>query len=183
MPKITVRQSAVDKFISSIAAKFSDYLHNKQKKLKTFSYLTEDRAKDIFILELNEKITGAISGNKRYGWIFYFNAINDLSILYRLDNIISSFFLRLEDFNRTSPDNLKKLSRAYYKTKDYRKINSEYIHNYNLYLNTNSKLLFLEKRGLLDPKGSYSDLYINKLFEKIKLINLSQLEKDDANIY
>ncbi len=31
LPKITVRQSTIDKFISSIAAKFSDYLHNKQK--------------------------------------------------------------------------------------------------------------------------------------------------------
>jgi len=183
LPRITVKQSSIDKFINSIAAKFSDYLHNGKQKLKNFSYLTKDRAKEIFIIELNEKITGAISENKRYGWIFYFNAINDLSILYRLDHIISNFFTRLEDFSRTPPENLKKLSRAYYEVKHYRKMNNGYIHNYNIYQNTQSKLMFLEKRGHTDPKKNHSDLEINRLFSKIKSRNLSQLEKDDANIY
>ena len=79
LPKITVRQSTIDKFIASIAAKFSDYIHNKKKRLRDKDYLNEDKLKEVFLIELNEKITGAISEKKRYGWIFYFHAINDMS--------------------------------------------------------------------------------------------------------
>ncbi len=182
LPKITVRQSTIDKFIDSIAAKFSNYVDNKTQKLKNIGYLTEDKFKEIFILELNEKITGAISENKRYGLIFYFNAINDVSILYKIDSIICNFFKRIEDFNRTPPENLKKLSKAYYQVKDHRKIKSGYIHNYNRYQDTNSQRNFLIERGWLEPNKSYSELDINKLFQKIRSRNLSQLEKDHANM-
>lgn len=71
-------------------------------------FLRLEKLKEILIADLNEKITGAISENRRYGWIFYFNAINDMSVLYKIDSIIASFFKRLEDFGRIPPPNLKK---------------------------------------------------------------------------
>jgi len=183
LPKITVRQSTIDKFIASIAAKFSNYRHNRQKILKNKSYLTEDKLKEVFLIELNEKITGAISNKKRYGWIFYFHAINDMSLLHQIDGIISRFFKRLDDFNNTAPDELKKLSRAYYEVQDSRRINSGYIHNYNQYQNISSQRIFLDQRGYIDPHKNYSDLEIKKMYQRVKSRNLSQLEKDDANIY
>ncbi len=184
LPKITVRQSSIDKFIASIAAKFSDYAHNKQKKLKQKTYLTEERLKEIFLIELNEKITGAISKNKRYGWIFYFHAITDLSVLYKIDNIICNFFKRLPDFKQTAPTELKKLSRAYYEVKDIRKINSGYIHNYNQYKDELQKQSFLVQRGFIEPSKNYSNAdEIDRLYQQARNIYLSQLEKDNANIY
>lgn len=103
LPKVTVKQSTVDNFILSISAKFSSYIHSKNNKLKKYKYLTEEKLKEIFVSDLNEKITGAINENRRYGWIFYFGAINDLTILYNIDNIIKNLFSRLEDFNRVAP--------------------------------------------------------------------------------
>ena len=183
LPKIIVRQSTIDKFIASIAAKFSDYIHNKSKRLKDKDYLNEDKLKEVFLIELNEKITGAISGKKRYGWIFYFHAINDLSLLHKTDAIISNFFKRLDDFNNTAPTKLKKLSRAYYEVKDSRRINNGYIHDYNQYQDISSQRSFLDQRGYIDPKKDYSDSDIKKMYQRVKSRNLSQLEKDDANMY
>lgn len=184
LPKITVRQSTIDKFIVSIAAKFSDYIHNKQKRLDDKDYLNKDKLKEVFLIELNEKITGAISDTKRYGWIFYFHAVNDRSLLHKIDAIVSNFFKRLDDFNNTAPNNLKKISRAYYEVKDPRRINSGYIHNYNQYQDRFSQESFLIQRGHIDPNNNnYSDSYIKKIYQRVRSGYLSQLEKDDANIY
>jgi hypothetical protein len=181
LPKVTVRQSTIEKFIHSIAAKFSNYIYNKQYKLRKYKYLNKENLKEIFILDLNEKITGAISENRRYGWIFYFSAINDMAILYRIDNIIAKFFSRLKDFGGVPPANLKKLSRAFYEAK-YNPTGG-YIHNYNVYNAVKQKRDFLAQRGRLIPEKPYSEEEINELYESVRRRNLSELEKDDAHLY
>lgn len=140
-----------------------------------------EKLKEIFIADLNEKITGSISENRRYGWIFYFNAINDISVLYRIDNIIASLFKRLEDFGRVPPPNLKKISRAFYEAK-CNPIGG-YIHNYNNYKTIQQKTDFLRKRGKLQRDKEYSEKEINELYESTKQKNLSELERDDAICY
>ncbi|NJM23889.1 MAG: RNA-directed DNA polymerase, partial [Richelia sp. SM1_7_0] len=85
LPKITVRTSTIEKYIHSIAAKFSNYIHNREKKLSTLKKRNRglkpnqlvEKLKEIFIEELNEKITGAINEKENMDWIFYFNTIND----------------------------------------------------------------------------------------------------------
>jgi len=180
IPQITIKQSNIDKFIDSIAAKFSDYLYNKDNKLRIHKYLNESLLKEVFILELNEKITGAISDNRRYGWLFYFNAINDLSLLYKLDKIIIQMFERLSEFNQEAPQNLKKLSKAFYEAKY--NTQSDYIHNYNEYKTIQDKICFLKARGKLDPDKQYTEDQINELYEKTKARYLAKLDKDDAMI-
>lgn len=181
LPLITVKESSVEKFLLSITAKFTDYMHNREKRLKDKTYLDSEKIKQTFINILNEKITGAISDNRRYGWIFYFNAINDLSLLYKMDKIIASLFGRLTDFDRKAPANLKKLSKTYYQSK-YNPLNG-YIHNYDNYKTYNQKIEFLSAWGMIDPQKSYSEKEIDTLYEKTKRKNLSELEKDDAFIY
>jgi RNA-directed DNA polymerase len=116
-PAVTVREATIERLLHSIAAKFSDYTHNKTRRLERFKYLTPQRVADIFLMELNERITGAVSGRKRYGWIAYFNQITDLKLLHRLDHAIDGMFRRLPDFNYASPPGLRKLSRAYFEMK------------------------------------------------------------------
>lgn len=189
LPKITVRTSTIEKFIHSIAAKFSSYIHNREKRLRKLKRLNKqlkykerlEKLKFIFIEELNEKITGAISEKRRYGWIFYFNAINDESILYKIDNIIHNLFHRLDDFGKVPPPNLKKISRAFYQSK-YNPTDG-YIHNYNNYITKEQKIKFLKQRGELKSEKGYSEKEINELYEKFKQRNLSYLDKDDAILY
>ena len=125
-PAITVRDVTVERLLQSIAAKFSDHLHNRSRRLDKLKYLDDKRLADIFILELNERITGAISEKKRYGWIAYFSQITDLTLLHKLDAMVASLFSRLPDFKRKPPLSLKKFGRAYFEmkfnpTRDYGK--------------------------------------------------------------
>jgi RNA-directed DNA polymerase len=183
LPEVTVRESTVEKFIQSLAAKFSNYIHNKKrilKKTKENNYGV-DKLKDSFVLDLNEKITGAISENKRYGWIFYFNEITDMKLLHKIDNIIANFFKRLDDFNRIPPPNLKKISRAFFEAKYSPE--GGYIHNYNKYESREQKERFLLERCKINRNEHYSDEKIHDLYEFHKRNNLSELEKDDALIY
>lgn len=181
MPVISVRESTIERFLQSIAAKFSDYAHNKAKRLERFKYLTVDRLKEIFLDELNERITGAISKRKRYGWIAYFNQITDLTLLYRLDRAIEGMFKRISDFNGQSPEELKKLVRSHFEMK----FNPEggYVRNYDKITTIAQKLKFLTDRGRVGPDEKITDEHINYRYEKYLRHIISAMHKDEGALY
>ncbi|MFN1142469.1 reverse transcriptase domain-containing protein [Serratia quinivorans] len=178
---ITVRDSTLEAFLQSIAARFSDFTHNKNKRLKKHSHLTIDDLKEIFVEELNEKITGAISGNKRYGWVAYYSNINDLSLLHKIDFITKEMFSRLNDFDRQSPKELKKISRAYYEIK----FNPQggYIRNYDKIETLKQKTDFLVSRGRIGLDERLTRDQIEERFERYKATILSRMQADEGEIY
>jgi len=180
-PSISVRDSTVERFLQSIAAKFSDYIHNKSRRLAKFKYLTEDRLKEIFLLELNERITGAISQKKRYGWIAYFNQISDLSLLHRIDAAIAGMFKRMLDFGHKAPSELKTLRRAYFEMK----FNPQggYVRNYDKITNQVEMLAFLSERGRVDPAETLTDAEIKDRYEKYLRHILAAMHSDEGVIY
>ena len=180
-PNISVRTSSQENFLRSVVAKFSEYTHSKETKLEKYKYLNEERLKSIFLLELNERITGAISEKRRYGWIAYFSQINDLTALYHLDGVIEKLFARLEDFNHQAPNNVKKLSRAIFEIR-YRPTGG-YIHNYDLLVTREQKLKFLVERGRIGDEERLSDEQIQNRFERYRMFILSQLQRDEAKLY
>ncbi len=138
--------------------------------------MTKETQERVFIEDLNEKITGAISEQKRYGWLFYFAEINDMQLLHKLDGIIRGFFRRLSDFDYRTPGQLKKLSTAFYKIK-YDTFGG-YIQNYELYETVPAKIKYLADRGLLNPEKRYSREQIEILFIGVKKKHLSDLDLD-----
>lgn len=181
IPKITVRAQTVERFLQSIVGKFSDYTHNKDSRLETYQYLNDERLKEIFLSELNERISGAISEKRRYGWIAYFSEITDLELLRKLDRLVEGFFERLGDFKGKPPATLKKLTRAYYEMR-YSPMRG-YIHNYDEITTRAQKMDFLTFRGRLDPSKTYSDEEIDDKFDAYRAKVLSDLEPDDGTIY
>jgi len=180
-PTITVRESTIERFLQSVAAKFSDYTHNKARWLDRRKYLTEDRLAEIFLLELNERITGAISEKRRYGWIAYFNQITDLSLLHRLDRAIAAMFDRLADFGHKSPISLRKLSRAYYEMKF--NPNGGYIRNYDVITTRAERLEFLVERGRVGPEEQLTDEQINDRYDAYLRRVLSEMHSDEGVLY
>jgi len=77
LPKVSIKDNNVDRFLTSVAAKFSTYTHNAVSQRKKFTWLTKEIQMKVFIDDLNEKLSGALSDNRRYGWLFYFLEIND----------------------------------------------------------------------------------------------------------
>lgn len=181
MPVITVRDSTVERLLQSIAAMFSAYVHNKARRLEKHKYLDEARLSEIFVLELNERITGAISESKRYGWIAYFNQITDLSLLHRLDSAIAGFFSRMPDFGRKPPSCLRRLSRAYFEMR----FDPEggYVRNYDAITTRAEKLEFLVERGRIGPTETLTDEQINDRFEKYRNRVLSEMHSDEGVLY
>lgn len=107
--------------------------------------------------------------------------INDLSLLFHIDNVIGNFFSMLNEFKYSVPKQLKKLSRSFY---EVRKIGtSKYIHDYNKYETLEQKLAFLSKRGKLNLDKNYSIEEIELLFSKYKTLYLNQLEQDLGFFY
>lgn len=180
-PHVTVREATVERFLQSIAAKFSEHVHNKSRRLERFKYLTEARLAEIFLLELNERITGAISEKKRYGWIAYFNQITDLSLLHRLDLAIERLFARLPDFGRKAPAGLRKLARAYYEMKF--NATGGYVRNYDKIVSRAEKLQFLLERGRVGPTEPLTDEQIDDRYAKYLHHVLATMHADESILY
>lgn len=180
-PEVTVRESTVERLLQSIAAMFSGYIHNKKSRLAKHTYLDEARLAEIFLMELNERITGAISERQRYGWIAYFGQITDLSLLHRIDSTIEDFFLRLDDFGNKSPAGLRRLSRAYFEMK----FNPEsgYVRNYDAITSRAEKLEFLIERGRIGPAEALTDEQINDRFDRYRKKTLSDMQADEGVMY
>jgi hypothetical protein len=180
-PEISVRNSTTERFLHSIASRFSDYTHNKTNRLSKFKYLTPARLRDIFILELNDRISGAISEKKRYGWIAYFNQITDLALLHRIDHAISGMFARLSDFGGLPPPELKRLGRAYYEMK----FNPQggYVRNYDKITTRVEMLNLLTERGRIDPNETLTDEQIKDRYERYLHHILISMHADEGVLY
>jgi len=174
---ISIADKNIQVYLRRIAGKFTWYKNRENNREIRSEWLQSDeRFKEVFLEELNEMITGSRSDNKNYGWLFYFSEITDLSLLFKIDRIIDSFFYSLDSFNNTSPVELKRLVRDFYSIKFG--TNSGYINNYNDYNTIRKKLKFLQFRGAIDPNVNKADIEIEYLFERFKKKNLKGLEQD-----
>jgi RNA-directed DNA polymerase len=181
LPRVTVREASIERLLQSIVSKFSDYTHNKTRRLERAQYLNEARLAEIFLLELNERISGAISEKKRYGWIAYYSQINDLSLLRRLDSAVAGMFRRLPTFNRTAPAELKRFSRAYFEMRFSPA--DGYVRNYDAISTRAEKLQFLLQRGRVNPSEALTDEQITARFDSYRRYILSQMHADEQFVY
>jgi len=177
LPIVSVKRATVENYLRSLSALFSLYL------VKSHFAPSKSRKviRDIFISDVNEKITGAISKNRRYGWIFYFLEINDLSLLYGIDKIIRDKFCDRINEQTTRLEILKsckKLSKTYYCAK-YDLLGG-YIHNYDVYDTIPKKIKFLVSKGIIksSERSRYLPEEIERLFTKTVSKRLSSLEAD-----
>lgn len=182
LPKlISVRDSSKEKFLRSIVGKFSEYIHNKDRKLKSFAYLDEIRLKEVFLLELNDLITGALAKSKCYGWIAYFCKINDMKVLSDIDRTIARMFWRLTDFDRKVPSGLKTVRRAYFEMRYSPE--GGYIRNYDKIKTYPEKIKFLEQRGQIAPEERLTDEQIDSRFNVYVRRSLLYMSRSEGGVY
>lgn len=132
-------------------------------------------------MELNEKISGAISSKRKYGWIAYFNQINDLTLLHKLDAVVRTMFLRMPDFNRTAPAGLKTFRRAFYEMKF--NPNGGYVRNFDSYVTRAERWQFLVSRGLIGEADALTDTEISDHFHAYVKRQLSEMHADEGRMY
>lgn len=166
---ISVNSKTSDKFLSSILSLITKY----KKGIYDSKY--KEKAQEALVYDINEKITGAFSHSKKYGWLWYFSQINDLSLLNRMDKVIS-FYLKKNIGNNIK---IKKLKRTYYEISNFNPSESTYILNY-------SNPTIKQKRNFLsiyEPSLAYNrdENIINNAYQYHINKRLKQLYVDEGN--
>lgn len=172
--RTTVRKESAERFLGSIASMATSFRHTLEKSIYT-SVATRQELTNAFIEDVNERITGAIYQNKRYGWLFYYLELDDLTLLAHLDSQVSRLVRKLSRID-VKPGKLKRLLRAYHEAR--RNPLGGYIRVYDRITSAQDKLAFLRVRGHLDKDRHYSESDIEALYGQVMWKNLSRLERD-----
>lgn len=170
---ISVKPKSLESHIQKIIDIFRWY-----DKSKSDPKIDLEILKQALVDSINERITGAISGKKRYGWLFYFSEITDKSILYKIDAVIRKKFLKCPDFKSTPP-NLKRSVRAYHEI--IHSPHGGYIHDYNKYVSAKERFDFLVSRCVIPTKDSYRRYPVKEIhirFYQYRNKQLSRLRRD-----
>jgi RNA-directed DNA polymerase len=105
--KISVRESSVENLRKRIRQVFTDTYKDSKN-------LSKDINSKLYH-KLNLKITGCLYNNKPYGWLFFFQDINDLTLLHHLDWFVKKTF---EDFEINYDSNeVKSFVKTYFTMK------------------------------------------------------------------
>lgn len=168
--KVTVRQASVNRFLAGIAAQFTGL----RRKSASGQGLTEPEW-NRFFLDVNERITGAISEKRQYGWLFYFLEMNDHDLLHSMDRAIRSMAVRV---GTPSQQRLKRLSRTLFEARHNRR--GGYIHSYDQYTTQDDMRTFLLQFAYSteDELAQLSDEEVSSRFLSIRSTRTSLLERD-----
>lgn len=172
--RTTIRKESAERFLGSIASMATSFRHSFEKKVHTSS-ATKQELISSFIDDVNERITGAIYQKRRYGWLFYYLELDDLTLLSHLDSRVSQLVQRLSRVE-VKQGELKRLLRAYHEAKNDPL--GGYTRVYDRITSVQDKQGFLRVRGHLDKGRQYSELEIETLYGQVMWRNLGRLERD-----
>lgn len=172
------RLASAEKFIRGIASMFVQLRDRRLPGRKISPDWTDEEFSEVFIEELNERITGAISQGKQYGWVFYFNESTDMSYFSRVDKAIKSMTRRTNLLTNTQRRKIKSTVRAYFESKFSK--SSGYITNYDVILDNKGQRKFLVHMGYLSSEDAekMSPMKLDAMFRDVVSQRLARLDKD-----
>lgn len=174
---ISVRQSSVDRLIQSFANLITGADHRRADFKKRHD-LDADAYREMLLEDLNEKITGAVSHKKQYGWLYYFSQMNDVPLLHHLDRTLDRLCERSVALRRKRPPSLKSFVKAFREIHVRRTGgDSDYLLSYDDW-DWRSKRDFIKRHGEWPGKKTLSKEEIDSLFEKVVARRMSRLDAD-----
>lgn len=176
---VSVRESSVDRYVESIAARFTQFRERYRERELQAPWLNADGLKAVFVEELNIAIAGAVAGGRRYGWIFYYLEITDEGLLHRLDSIITSFFHRSPPFG-ARPANVRRYARAFFEARH--RPTAGYAFNYDVHDTLDKKAKVLHRFGLLDSPTGHGAEEVEKKYDAMSRSHLRRLIQDTARM-
>jgi len=170
---ISIRESSIRAFESSLVAAFTEYKHRLRRAVTAAERVACHHR---FLWMLNVRLTGCIFRGKRFGWIFYFSQINDLSVLRRIDNTVT---LLLKRFGVTVPPKPKRALKAFYESKRKNKSEHFYIPNYD---EMTIPMIRAFLTGIGINVGTLPDSEVQIAFNKVIRRATRKLEEDVSHI-
>lgn len=158
---ISVRESSILKMEQSIEKLF------REIKLQNDEYIR---------WKVNLKITGFIINNHKYGWLFFYSQITDISLLYHLDNLIQKFIKRYQVNPKIK---FKRFVRTYHEIRQaLHKTN--YIPNIDMYSIEDKKDILSRIYG--ENVKKLNSEQIKMRFARIMAREIQDIEKDIQDI-
>lgn len=155
--KLSVRESSIYKIEESLESLL------RNNKSGNLSYLQ---------WKINLKITGFIINKHKYGWLFFFSQITDISLLYHLDELISKYMNR---YGLAGKFAVKRFVRAYHEMRNALHT-THYIPNIDLFSIEDKKNILNDIYGVKINK--LNDFQINNYFNRIMAKEIQDIEKD-----
>lgn len=154
---ISVRKSSILKFEQSI----EDLI--RAANGRNIGYIT---------WKLNNKITGFVLNDNKYGWMFFYSQINDMRLLFHLDNLVFSLLKRYKLDNKIK---CKRFVRTYYEITKALHI-TKYIPNYDNYK-------IQDKRDILEQiydsrVRTWADSEVEHRFQLVMSREIRDIERD-----
>ena len=158
---VTVRRSGVLKIEQSIEDLFRAIRNNNIKYIQW---------------KINLKITGFILEKKKYGWLFFYSQITDLTLLFHLDNVVRKL---IERYGLNGKIKIKRFVRTYAEMHKALHV-TRYIPNLDD-LTVDKKRTLLSEIYNIDLTGKSDDI-LEIFFRKIMKREIRDIEKDIQNI-
>lgn len=122
--------------------------------------------------KINLRVTGFVYGGKKYGWMFFYSQVSDLTLLYRFDDLISKLQNR---YDIDASIKCKRFVRTYHEIRQALHTTS-YVPNFDKYT-------VEDKRRVVSQvyKSDFSNAdkqKIEELFSKIITKEIRDIEKD-----
>lgn len=154
---ISVRESSIIKFEQSLEQLFRDVKKNK------IAYIE---------WKISLKVTGFVINNHKYGWLFFYSQINDLSLLFHLDSLMKKFSKR---YLSNDALKFKRFVRAYHEIRQSLK-STKYIPNFDVYTIENKMDVLGDIYGV--SVESMTKQEIEERFSHIISREIQEFEKD-----
>lgn len=170
----TIISTNRQKFENSIANLLTTFKYNYNKATND---ITRRNITAVLEWRLNLKITGCVFDNRKRGWMFYFSQIDDINILFSMDNTIDKLTKKfgLSDLN------IKKLTKTYHESQRVDTDSHKYITNFDL-LTAAQKKEILERYLGIDTLQHATDETIERYFKMRITHIIKEMEQDIGKI-
>ena len=122
--------------------------------------------------KINLKVTGFIYGGNKYGWMFFYSQISDLTLLYRLDDLIAKILKR---YGMDASVKCKRFVRTYHEIRQALHTTS-YVPNFDKYTIDDKRSVV--SRVYKSDFSNADEQKIEELFSKIISKEVRDIEKD-----
>lgn len=171
---ITIRKKNINNFINRLAGKCTKFRKEYKDKLLRPRFLENDEDfTSFFIEELNMTISGIKVDSHLYGWLPYFQQINDISLLYKLDKILKKL---LNGLDLSLLPRIHSFVDSFYAIKE--RGGGSLIFNYDKIDTFEKKRVYLKKKGLLDNHRLYDEQQIDLLFKQHRQFVKKNMEQN-----
>lgn len=165
--KVSVKLATVDRFEHSIERMFSEY-----KKHENSLQREQAHNVDMFAWKLNLKIAGCIFNSRKYGWMFYYSQITDLSLLNHFDWLVDRLYERYKIEKSTIA--IKSFFKTYHEIK-YNLSHSSYFYNIDRLTREEMENIIRDVFHYLVPAKKKD---IEQIFFNVLNASLKELERD-----